>query len=315
MENLFTNREKPYYALDYYLKDTYGEKIYKIALDGGFTCPTRDGSKGTRGCIFCSAMGSGDFSVDCNTYPDVNSQIEKGISLFQEKNTGGRYIAYFQAFTSTYGTPQKCRHLFMEALSNPLVAGLSIATRPDCLPPEILSVLKECKEAFPHKFLWVELGLQTIHETTADYIRRGYPLSVMDQAIAALHALSIPVILHIILGLPGETPSMLLQTIDYVNHSDVFGVKLQLLHVLKGTDLATDYEMHHFEALSEEDYLTLLISCLEHLRGDIVIHRLTGDGPRNLTLAPLWSLNKRQVLNTLHHKLKIQGAYQGRLFE
>ena len=314
MENLFTNREKPYYALDYYLKDIYGEKIYKIALDGGFTCPSRDGTLDTRGCIFCSAKGSGDFSVNCREYPDINSQIERGISLFHHKKTGSRFIAYFQAFTNTYGSAYKCRSLYMEALSHPSVLGISIATRADCLPPEIMEVLSDCRNAFPDKFIWVELGLQTIHDKTSQYIRRGYPLNIMTEAINKLHALSIPVILHTILGLPHESEQMMLETIDYVNQMHVFGVKLQLLHVLKDTDLASDYVNHTFQVLSMPEYIQLLISCLEHLSPDIVIHRVTGDGPKDLTIAPTWSLNKRHVLNTLHQELKRQNSYQGKFF-
>jgi len=314
MENIFISKEKPYYALDMYLKDTYQEKIYKIALDGGFTCPTRDGSKGYGGCIFCSAKGSGDFSVNCTEYPDINSQIEKGISLFRGKKTGQKYIAYFQAFTSTYAPAEKCKSLYMEALSHPKIAGISIGTRADCLAADILDVLKECQTAYPDKFIWVELGLQSIHEKTATYIRRGYPLETMTRAIEALHALSIPVILHVIIGLPNETKDMVLETIDYVNRMKVFGIKLQLLHVLKDTDLATDYFNHHFETLTMEEYFSLLIGCIEHLSPDIVIHRITGDGPKALTIAPLWSLNKRYVLNSLHHELKLLGSYQGKYY-
>lgn len=314
MENRFAGKEKPYYALDYYFREQYGEKIYKIALDGGFTCPSRDGTLDTRGCIFCSARGSGDFSVNCQSYPDLNAQIEKGVSLFGSKKTGQRYVAYFQAFTNTYASADKCLMLYRQALSHPLICGISIATRADCLPEEILDVLSQCRASYPDKFVWVELGLQTIHEKTADYIRRHYPLSVMTAAIEALHSLHIPVILHVILGLPGETEQMILETIDYVNRMHVFGIKLQLLHVLKGTDLEKDYINHDFSVLTKETYLQLLIRCLEYLSPDIVVHRLTGDGPRDLTIAPRFSLNKRDVLNALHGMLRAKQTWQGRCY-
>lgn len=314
MENRFSDREKPYNALDDYLKGLYGEKIYKIAIDGGFTCPSRDGTLDTRGCIFCSACGSGDFSVSCKDYPDINSQIERGISLFQGKQIGKRYIAYFQAFTNTYASAEYCKKLYFQALSHPKICGISIATRPDCLPEEILNVLKECQDAFPDKMIWVELGLQTCHDKTAAYIRRHYPLTTATTAIWRLQECNIPVIVHVILGLPGETTEMMLQTIDYVNQMSVSGIKLQLLHVLKGTDLAKDYVDHSFSVLTKESYLDLLIQCLEHLSPAIVIHRLTGDGPKDLTIAPLWSLNKRDVLNSLHHMLKERHTWQGRLY-
>ena len=314
MENRFKDHTRPYNALDDYLKGIYGEKVYKIALDGGFTCPSRDGRLDTRGCIFCSAAGSGDFSVSCLDFPDICSQLDKGISLFSAKRAPGRYIAYFQAFTGTYASPDYCRKLYLEALSHPKVIGISIATRPDCLPDSILEVLDECRKLYPGKTVWVELGLQTIHESTAAYIRRHYPLKTATDAILSLQKHSIPVILHIILGLPHETPDMVLQTIDYVNRMKVFGIKLQLLHVLKGTDLAEDYARHFFEVLSKDSYLALLIRCLEHLDPDIVIHRVTGDGPKELTVAPLWSLDKRGVLNTLHHEMKVLNTWQGKHF-
>ncbi|MBE5872510.1 MAG: TIGR01212 family radical SAM protein [Lachnospiraceae bacterium] len=314
MENRFKDHTRPYYALDDYLKGIYGEKVYKVALDGGFTCPSRDGRLDTRGCIFCSASGSGDFSISCHEYPDIRLQLEKGISLFSAKRAPERFIAYFQAFTGTYAAPEYCRKLYLEALSHPKVCGISIATRPDCLSKPIFEVLDECRRLYPDKTVWIELGLQTVHASTASYIRRHYPLETATDAILCLHEHSIPTILHIILGLPRETPEMVLQTIDYVNHMHVFGIKLQLLHVLKGTDLARDYAGRHFKVLTKDEYLRLLICCLEHLDPDIVIHRVTGDGPRELTIAPLWSLNKRDVLNSLHHEMRLQDSWQGKYF-
>jgi len=302
---------KPYNSLNSYLKNKYGEKIYKIALDGGFTCPNRDGTKGDRGCIFCSAGGSGEFATAV-TENSVPEQIEKALSLFGNKNVGQTYIAYFQAYTGTYDKPERLLSLYRAALSHPAICGISIATRPDCLGPEVLPVLQQCLAEFPDKFIWVELGLQTIHAQTAAYIRRGYPLSCFEDAVNSLHALSIPVIVHVILGLPGESDEDMLATIDYLNQCRIFGVKLQLLHVLKDTDLATDYENGEFECLSKEHYLDILIRCIDRLNPEIVLHRVTGDGPAKLLIAPEWSLYKWDTLNTLHRLMQEGGHYQGR---
>lgn len=305
------DERKPYNSLSAYLKKEYGEKIFKIALDGGFTCPNRDGTKGDRGCIFCSAGGSGEFATQV-TASSVSTQIEKALSLFGGKNIGRRYIAYFQAYTGTYEKPGKLLALYRAALSHPLICGISIATRPDCLGPEVLEVLQKCQKEFPHKFIWVELGLQTIHARTATYIRRGYPLTCFDDAMRDLHALHIPVIVHVILGLPGESDADMLATIDYLNRSRIFGIKLQLLHVLKGTDLATDYANGVFECLTKEHYIDLLIKCIDRLNPDIVLHRVTGDGPADLLIAPEWSLYKWDILNTLHRLMLEGGHYQSR---
>ncbi len=305
------DERKPYNSLSAYLKKEYGEKIFKIALDGGFTCPNRDGTKGDRGCIFCSAGGSGEFATQV-TENSVPTQIEKALSLFGAKNIGRRYIAYFQAYTGTYDKPEKLLALYRAALSHPLICGISIATRPDCLGPEVLEVLQKCRKEFPQKFIWVELGLQTIHARTAAYIRRGYPLSCFEDALRDLHALHIPVIVHVILGLPGESDADMLATIDYLNRNRIFGIKLQLLHVLKGTDLATDYANGVFECLTMEHYIDLLIKCIDRLDPDIVLHRVTGDGPADLLIAPEWSLYKWNTLNTLHRLMLEGGHYQGR---
>lgn len=303
----------PYYSISTYLKETYGEKIYKIALDGGFTCPNRDGRYGTGGCIFCSKGGSGEFAISTKDLT-VDMQIEAGLSLFHGKKTGNKFIAYFQAYTNTYAPVARLRELYESALSHPSIVGISIATRPDCLGDDVLSLLAQLKETYPDKFIWIELGLQTVSEKSAVYIRRGYPLSVCDEAIKKLQALSIPVILHLIIGLPGEGKKELLDNIDYVNRNSVFGVKLQLLHILKNTDLATEYEKGLCTPLSKEEYLDLLVSAINHLSPDITIHRLTGDGAKELLIAPLWSLNKRDVLNSLHKKMKSEHAYQGKEF-
>lgn len=305
---------KPYYSLDAYFKKTYGEKCYKIAIDGGFTCPNRDGTKGYGGCIFCSGAGSGDFSTLVSHYPAVSMQIEAGLALMGNKKTGSKFVAYFQAFTNTYGPVHKLRRLYTEALKAPEIIGISIGTRPDCLGPEVLALLCELMKQFPDKFIWIELGLQTIHPKTADYIRRGYALSVFTDAAAKLHELGIPFIVHVILGLPGEDWVQMLKTIDYVNAIKPFGVKLQLLHILKGTDLAKDYEAGAFEAMTKDAYFEVLGKCIGRLSPDIVLHRVTGDGPKELLIAPLWSGYKRSVLNGLHHYLKQKGIYQGRDF-
>ncbi len=301
--------DRPYYSLDAYCKNRYGSKVYKIALDAGLTCPNRDGKLGSRGCIFCSAGGSGDFAV--KPMDSVAEQLKAGQEMFGKKKTGNQFIAYFQAYTNTYGKIEYLAEIYEEALKQPQIVGISIATRPDCLPEEVLDLLVTLKNKYPTKDIWVELGLQTIHEATAAYIRRGYKLEVFDAAVANLKARNIPVIVHIILGLPGENTEMVLKTIQYLNQLSIFGIKLQLLHVLKETDLADDYLAGKFETLSKEDYMSLLITCLKHLSPDIVIHRLTGDGPKDLLIAPTWSLYKRDFFNTLHRHLKQTQEYQG----
>ncbi len=282
-----------------YLKKIYGRKIYKIAINAGFTCPNRDGTLGTNGCIFCSGSGSGDFAED--PVLSVTEQIEQG-----KKRVGGKvpadakFIAYFQAFTNTYAPVDKLRKLYMEAVDHPDIVLISIATRPDCLGTDVIELLKEINGIKP---VWVELGLQTIHENTALYIRRGYPLDVYDKAVSDLKNAGIETITHVILGLPGETRNDMLSTVDYVGKSGVQGIKLQLLHVLKGTDLATEYEAGKFECLTMEEYVGLIKDAIEILPDDIVIHRMTGDGARRILIAPLWSLDKKRVLNELNRRL------------
>lgn len=300
--------EKPYYSLDYYLKEKFGEKIYKIALDGGMTCPNRDGTLDTRGCIFCSSGGSGDFAVHKKT--SVTEQINDAITLLKshDKKTGSKYIAYFQSYSNTYASADYLRSLYIEALNHPDIVGLSIGTRPDCFDEDIYALISECNSIKP---VWIELGLQTIHEKTADFIRRGYPLSIFEETVRRLRSLNIDIVTHIILGLPGETTENIIETIHYLNHANIQGIKLQLLHILKGTDLA-DY-LPDIKIYTEEEYINLLVRCIGELSPDIVIHRLTGDGPKDLLIAPLWSLNKRHVLNNLAHTLKKENMYQGKL--
>ena len=299
--------EKRYYSLDYYLKQTYGEKLYKIALDGGMTCPNRDGTLGARGCIFCSAGGSGDFAGDRRT--SITEQIEAGKAQSIRKHNGSSYIAYFQAYTNTYAPVSYLRSVFTEAINHPDIRILSIATRPDCLNDDVLALLAELNKKKP---VWVELGLQTIHEETAQFIRRGYKLPVFEDALRKLRKIGITVIVHTILCLPGESREMMLDTIRYLNTQDIQGIKLQLLHILKHTDLADYYEKHPFHLPSREEYYELLGMCICNLRPDIVIHRLTGDGPRKLLVAPLWTGNKRQVLNGMQRYFKEQNIWQGK---
>ena len=299
--------EKRYHSMDYDLKELYGEKVYKITLNGGMTCPNRDGKVGHGGCIFCSAAGSGDFagSATCS----ITEQLVMGKENLIKKRPVHSYIAYFQAFTNTYASVEYLRRIYMEAIQDPDVQILSIATRPDCLPEDILQLLEEINQIKP---VWVELGLQTIHPQTATYIRRGYPLEVFEEAVNNLRRRNISVITHTILGLPGENEDMMLESIDYLNKMDIQGIKLQLLHILKGTDLALDYEKQPFWSPTMEEYISLLGKCIARLRPDITIHRLTGDGPKELLIAPLWTSQKRTVLNTLHRYLKEQDIWQGK---
>lgn len=299
--------EKRYHSLNYHLRKTYGEKLYKISLDGGMTCPNRDGTLGTRGCIFCSKGGSGDFAASKTL--SITEQIETGKQQAARKYTGNSYIAYFQAYTNTYAPATYLRQIFTEAIQNPNIRILSIATRPDCLGPDVISLLKELAAIKP---IWVELGLQTIHEDTARFIRRGYDLPVFERAIHDLRNAGITVIVHTILGLPGESRKQMLQTVNYLNTQDIQGIKFQLLHILKDTDLADYYERHPFPLPDMEAYFSILAEQLTHLRPDIVVHRLTGDGPKQLLIAPLWTGNKRQVLNQMQAYFKRHDIWQGK---
>lgn len=301
---------KPYYSLDAYCKNTFQHKCYKIALDAHMTCPNRDGTLDTRGCIFCSAGGSGDFAVS-SLGKSIQQQIQEGLSLFHTKKVGQDFIAYFQAYTNTYAPLSYLEQVYTEALNQPNICGISIATRPDCLGEPVLDLLQKLQSRYPKKFIWIELGLQTIHEKTAVFIRRGYSLPCFAHAMEQLKQRSLPVIVHTILGLPGETPEDVYATIRYLNTCHPFGIKLQLLHVLKNTDLADYYLSGGFKVLTRQEYLDMLIHCLELLRPDIVVHRVTGDGPKELLLAPLWSLDKRSTLNALHREMKLRGSYQG----
>lgn len=297
---------KPYRSLNEYYREIFGRKAAKISLDGGFTCPNRDGTCGERGCLFCSAGGSGDFAE--NAALSITEQIENGKKQTSDKWKDPAYVAYFQAFTNTYAPVEELRRKYEEALSCDGVEGISIATRSDCLPEDVLDLLAELNQKTK---LWVELGLQTSDEESAKRIRRGYPLSVFEKAVHDLAERKIPVIVHVILGLPGENRETILNTIDCVNRLPVQGIKLQLLHVLSDSDLGKLYEAGNYTPLTKEEYIALVGDCIAHLREDIVIHRLTGDGDKNTLLAPLWSLRKRDVLNSLHKYLKENNIRQG----
>lgn len=306
---------KPYHSLDYEMKRRFGTKVYKIALEGGMTCPNRDGTIGTGGCIFCSAGGSGDFAVPLQgaagmTEESVHRQIDLAISRISRKmgSSPGAYIAYFQSYTNTYAPVSYLRQLFTAAILHPEIRVLSIATRPDCLPEEVLNLLEELNQIKP---VWIELGLQTIHPDTARLIRRGYELDCFTDAKNRLRRRGLEVIVHVILGLPGEDRTQMLETVSWLGSNDIQGIKLQLLHILKGTDLALLYGQTPFPVMSMEEYLDLVIDCVSLLPPEIVIHRITGDGPKNLLIAPLWSANKRLVLNTLTRRFQERGITQG----
>ncbi|MDO4293046.1 MAG: TIGR01212 family radical SAM protein [Eubacteriales bacterium] len=304
---------KPYYSLDAWCKNTCGHKLYKAALDIGCTCPNRDGSLGRDGCVFCSAGGSGDFAASrLLSVPEQLNQARQLLSSKWKIPAGlPCLIAYFQAYTNTYGDPVRLLSQYRQALALPETAGISIATRPDCLSEPILDGLERLREEFPDKFIWLELGLQTIHDRTGELIGRGYPSSVFEDSALRLHKRSLPFIVHLILGLPGEDRSDVLETIAAVNAAAPFGVKLQLLHILKGTTLAGWYERGLISPLEEDAYIRLVADCIASLSPDICIHRLTGDGPRSLLLAPLWSLRKREVFNRLHAYMKQQNLRHG----
>lgn len=301
--------EKRYYSVDYYLKQAFGEKVYRLALNGGMTCPNRDGTLGSRGCIFCSAAGSGDFAQDgCAPIPE---QLAAAKGQLRNKRNCRKFIAYFQAYTNTYAPVEKLRKLFMDAIKDPDVVILSIATRPDCLSGEVLKLLEGLNRIKP---VWVELGLQTVHSETSRFIRSGFTLECFHQAVFQLHQRGIPSIVHVILGLPGESGAQMLETVSHVGRLPVFGIKLQLLHVLSGTDLGTLYRERPFPLFTQEEYCEMVCRCLELLPPSITIHRLTGDGPKELLMAPLWSRTKRSVLNQIHQTLKEQDTWQGKYF-
>ncbi|MBE5964811.1 MAG: TIGR01212 family radical SAM protein [Lachnospira sp.] len=298
--------DKFYHSLDFYLKERFGRKIYKLSLNGGMSCPNRDGKLDTRGCIFCSAGGSGDFATSARL--SIGKQIEAAKSLVASKTKEDAYIAYFQAYTNTYAPVEYLENIFMQAISHKDIVALSIATRPDCLADEVIELLVKLNKIKP---VFIELGLQTINEESARYIRRGYSLNIYDDAIKRLNMAGIEVIVHMIIGLPNEDINDMLATAKHIAKSKAKGIKLQLLHILENTDLANDYRNNKFSTLSFEEYIDIIITILEILPPDMVIHRLTGDGPKDLLIAPLWSKDKKRVLNEINKQLKARNTYQG----
>lgn len=300
---------RPYYSANQYYRELFGEKAYKLSLDAGMTCPNRDGTLDTRGCIFCSAGGSGDFAQ--GAAGSVAEQLDGAIARIAPKYSGGKYIAYFQAFTGTYAPLQRLREIFMPVAEDARITGISIATRPDCLEDCKIEFLKELAKRKP---VWVELGLQTVNEKTAKYIRRGYELPVFEDTLSRLKRAGIPVTVHIIVGLPGENRDDYIKCAEYLADRQVEGVKIQLLHVLHGTDLAADYEAGLFSTMERDDYIRTVVDMLELLPPDTVIHRLTGDGPRKMLIAPQWSTDKKNILNLIHREFRTRSTYQGRKY-
>jgi len=294
-----------YYSLNEYLKNTFGEKVYKLSLDMGLTCPNRDGRLDTRGCIFCLA-GSSHFAAKKS---DIDSQLEAAKALIAKKTKAKKFIAYFQSYTNTYAPVEYLRSVFESVISRDDICALSIGTRPDCLPEDILDMLGELNKIKP---VWVELGLQTSKEETARYIRRCYKNEVYENSVKELRARNINVITHIILGLPDETKEDMLNSVRFAVECGTNGIKLQLLHILRGTDLCTDYEKNKFKVLSLDEYMDILFECIEHIPEDIVIHRITGDAPKAHLVAPLWSGDKKTVMNTINRQLSARNIIQGK---
>lgn len=298
--------DKLYHTLDYELKKIFSEKAIKLSIDGGFTCPNRDGKLGTRGCIFCSERGSGDFTQKQNS---IRKQIEDQKQIISSKWKSSSYIAYFQNYTNTYDSAKNLRDIYNEALSCENIKGIAIATRADCLDDEVLDVLDELNQK---TFLWVELGLQSIHESTGNFIRRGYDIKTFDDAVERLRSKNIMTVVHLILGLPNETKDMMLESVKYVSDSKFWGIKLHMLHVLKNTDLERYYNSTRFHILSQDEYVNIVCDALEILNESIVIHRLTGDGKKSEVIEPRWTLNKLLVLSSIDKKLRDRKSFQGK---
>lgn len=298
--------DKRYYTLNYFLRKKFGEKVFKISLDAGFSCPNRDGTISSGGCVFCSKRGSGDFAGHRNF--SIPSQFEEIKLMMKKKWKGDKYIAYFQAYTNTYAPVKILREKYEEALRQKGVVGLAIATRPDCLDEEILNLLSEINKK---TYLWVELGLQTANDNIAKIINRGYELSVFEKALKELRSRDIDVVVHSILGLPGETKEDMLNTIEYLSHKDIQGIKIHLLHLMKETPLVNMYKKGELKFLTQEEYIDIVCESIAIIRSNIVIHRLTGDAPRNLLIGPKWSLKKWEVLNSIDRELINRNIYQG----
>ncbi len=298
---------KRYHSLNYFLRNKFGEKIYKISLDGGFTCPNRDGKVAKGGCTFCSARGSGDFAG--SRILSITEQFEDRKEMMEKKWKDGKYIAYFQAYTNTYAPVEDLRRKYEEALAQKNVIALSIATRPDCLDDDVVDLLEEISKK---TYLWVELGLQTINDESARNFNRGYDFKVFEEGIKKLQDRNIEVVVHTIFGLPGETKEDMLKTVDYVAHSGAQGIKFHLLHLMSGTQMVKQYESGELKLLSQEDYIDLICKGIAMIPQDMVVHRLTGDAPRESLIGPMWSLKKWEVLNAIDKALVDNDIYQGK---
>lgn len=300
---------KNYYNLNSFLRKKFGQKVFKISLDGGFSCPNRDGTISDLGCLFCSERGSGDFAGDRKN--SITEQFQDMKRMMNKKWKNGKYIAYFQAYTNTYADVDTLRALYDEALEQDDVVALAIATRPDCLSEEVMGLLQEYNKK---TYLWIELGLQTINDTTAGIINRGYKLKVFEDSLDKLRERGIDVVVHTIFGLPGEGEQDMLNTIDYVAHKDIQGIKIHLLHLMKNTPLVNLYESGKLTFLGQQEYTDIICEAITRLPKEIVIHRLTGDAPRDLLIGPQWSLKKWEVLNEIDDKLSSNNLYQGLYF-
>ena len=301
---------KRYHSLNYFLREKFGEKVFKISLDGGFSCPNRDGKVSKGGCVFCSARGSGDYAGSRNF--SITGQFNDVKTMMANKWKSGKYIAYFQAYTNTYAPVDELRQKYEEAINQEGVVALSIATRPDCLEDDVLDLIEELSKKL---YVWVELGLQTINDDVAKKINRGYDLKVFDDAMTRLKERNIDVVVHSILGLPGESQDDMLKTIDYIAHSGAQGIKLHLLHLMKDTKMVELYENGELQFLSQEDYIKLICRAVSMLPKEMVVHRLTGDAPRDLLIGPMWSLKKWEVLNAIDKTLEDNDIYQGKNFD
>ncbi|WP_238883618.1 TIGR01212 family radical SAM protein [Clostridium sp. YIM B02551] len=298
---------KRYLSLNYFLREKFGEKIFKISLDAGFSCPNRDGKISSGGCLFCSERGSGDYAGDRNF--SISKQFIDIKDMMAKKWKNGKYIAYFQAYTNTYAPIEVLKNKYQEALEQEDVVALAIATRPDCLSDEVLDLLEEMNSKV---YTWVELGLQTVHEKTAKLINRGYTLDVFEEALKKLRERGIDVVVHTIFGLPEESKEEMLETIRYISNKDIQGVKFHLLHLMKDTPMVKLYEQGRLKFLTQEEYIELICESINIIPQNMVVHRLTGDAPRSLLIGPMWSLKKWEVLNAIDKAMEDNDYYQGK---